>query len=278
MGVFLNQDWGSTPRTVTYENSDTIAAGHVIRSDPSSGTVPFGSAVDLVVSNGPPCTASGRVQFTYTQTDASTGSGTLSGCVDFTSVGGPSGLYVTGVMPAATIHQKGTALPVPTGMVGYINAQGSANPGIGNNGVHLGWSGEAILSGSYAGKTYVVTVPLVVPDTAPWDYEYEFKLTDDYPSNDVSGGSVRFAGWIGADGYGHRHTADTVALTTGADTLTINNFLDQVGEYAYDDNGVPDTLGITAGCREGATFNDAMYVDEVTFSGKLVIGDVSVTP
>jgi len=223
------------------------------------------------------CTASDKVQFIYTQTDASTGSGTLSGCVDFTSIGGPGSLYVTGVMPAPTINQKGSAMSVPAGMVGYINAQGDAEQGISNNGVHLGWSGDATLSGSYGGSTYSVTVPLLVPDTAPWDYEYEYKLTDDYPSNDVSGGAVRFAGWIGADGYGHRHTAATVALTTGADTLTINNFLATLGQYAYDDVTVPDTLGITAGCREGATFNDAMYVDEVTFSGTLDIGDLSST-
>ena len=213
------------------------------------------------------------IDFTYTQTDASTGAGTISGDIDASSVGATGVLTFSGVLPVATLNQKDTTtVPVPAGMVGFMNPGGSdANPGA-NTGLHLGWTGSVTLSATEGTTTYLVDVPLRVPATGQ-PYSYQYKLTDD---NSGAGGTndavnihateiKKVAGWIGENNNGHRHTGNTVPWAAGTENFTTSqNFTTGVDAQG-------DLLGITVGNRgpDEGTLTGVVFADEVTFSGKL---------
>ena len=94
------------------------------------------------------------IDFEYTQTDKDTGSGTLSGTID--------GIAFNGVMPKATVIQNDqSGLPVPPGMIGYMDGVSAVQPG-NPFGVYLGFDGQVVtLQGERDGVPYEMDVPLV---------------------------------------------------------------------------------------------------------------------
>lgn len=218
---------------------------------------------------------------TWIQTDATTGSGTISGPIDVSSLGGPFDLMFSGVMPSPTVTQKGAALPAgaqePPGMVGFMSSFNNNQPGT-PHGVHLGWSGATITVMAMDGaETYEIDVALRM--TQGNRYGYKFTLTDDNSSvggtNDAIGTS-RVAGWIGDDLGGHRHSGRTIEWLSGPETNTAPATGLQSGGLG--NNGAGDNLGITAAPR---TDQDAgalpYYVDEIEFRAELDILDVRYT-
>ncbi len=217
------------------------------------------------------------IDFTYTQTDASTGAGTISGDIDASSVGASGVLTFSGVLPAATLIQKDTTTePIPAGMVGFMNPGGSdANPGA-DTGFHLGWTGEVTLAATEGTTTYLVDVPLRVP-TSGQTFSYQYKLTDDNSSvggsNDAENTHAteikKVAGWIGENNAGHRHTGDEVPWGTGTESHTTSK------SFTAGTDARGDLLGITVGNRgsQEGTLTGVVFADEVTLNGKLDADD-----
>ncbi|MEX2212624.1 MAG: PEP-CTERM sorting domain-containing protein [Phycisphaeraceae bacterium] len=214
------------------------------------------------------------VQFSFTQTDASTGGGTLTLLTPIT-VSSTAGQFTMGptAAPAAALNQKDPNLvggAIPAGVVGYINDQDTSGAAGSLKGVHLGWSGSSILSvGDGNGNTFALNVPLTVRTGDI--YSYSISLFDDNSgvggTNDaVSAGAVAaIAGYVGNDGSGHRHTQNgTSNYTAGPNAFTV--IQSGAGTLGGDANN--DNLGITTALRQpigGAT----LFVDTVTLNVRL---------
>lgn len=198
------------------------------------------------------------VEFSWTQSDASTGFGMISGTIDASSLGGPAALTVTGAPPLPTVHQKdSTSVALPPGIVGFMTQADLSNPGVGN-GVHLGWSGHVTLTGG----GFEIDVPLIIP--AGSSFSYEFGVFDDNGvGNDAANGDTTFAAWIGDDGGGHRHSDGNYVWVAGPDGFTASSS----GLVGVNSNG--DALGITLSVRDGSLFTSTgatIFVDELRWS------------
>ena len=200
------------------------------------------------------------VNFTYTQTDAGTGSGTITGDIDTAVVGGPGILTFTGPLPAAVVTQNdaNTGFAVPGHAVGFITTADDGSPGI-DNGVHIGFSGAATISATSGPDTYSIDVPLTIRQGDP--YSYSFTVFDNPAENDVTG-NPRFAGWPGDNGGGHRQTDGQPTFVAGQDNYTAS------ASGALGGNAEGDNVGIAAGIRDGS-FNGPVFVDDLTFGGTL---------
>jgi len=200
------------------------------------------------------------IGFTYTQTDATTGSGTITGTIDTFLMGGPGPLSFSGALPAATVTQNdtNTGFPVPAGVVGFITTQDDGNPG-GSRGVHIGFSGTVTISAADASGVWQMDVPLTLRSGDP--YSYDFTVFDDLAAGDVTG-NPQFAGWPGDNGAGHRHTDGRRTFDSGTSNT---HSVTASGSLGGNANG--DALGFTAGIRD--TPNGPLFVDQITFGGAL---------
>jgi hypothetical protein len=211
------------------------------------------------------------VEFDWAQSDpdSSTGSGTVKTTVN--------GIDFSAPMPIPTVNQKDTTvqtIPQERGIVGFAIAVDSIQPGS-VNGFHLGWFGTVTLFGtiadaddsntatSVAGQTnrysYVVRLSFEEGDT----YAYSADVFDDPAGIDVTGGKHRFAGWVGDDTEGHRHSGNNnQEYVAGPDAFTTSAG-GNLGENGYGDN-----VGLTLALRNGTDIG-AVFVSNVTFSGTL---------
>ena len=207
------------------------------------------------------------VVFNHVQMDASTGSGTISGTIDASSVGGPTNLMVSAPTPAATINQKdSTSTNIPAGTVGYATGSSNANPGA-PVGVHVGWSGMVTLTGTDGSDNYEIDVPLTIPSGTSFTYRFDY-TDDNGTGNDVTS-NKNFAGWIGNDGSGHRHTASGVSFSSGPDTNT------RSVSTGIGGNGVGDNVGITVGSRDSLS-GQTVFITEVELTIDLEADDSSL--
>jgi hypothetical protein len=213
------------------------------------------------------------LHFSYTQDDASNGSGTIAGEVN--------GIMFSGSLPEAQVSQVDfDELPVPAGMVGYLS--GTAEPSPGNPfGVHLGWSGTITLSGQKQvgseSELYELDVPLVIPmDGAPgggWFFGAD--LTDeDGIGNDSFGTGFRLAAWIGPPASGQRQSDDLFReLVQGEiDNYRAESAFDQV-----EADGQGQDLAMAVSYRNGSFGfgSGPMYVDRIDFEGSLFIDETT---
>ena len=204
-------------------------------------------------------TTASIVSFTWSQSDPdpSTGSGTLTATVD--------GIEFSAPMPVPTMKQKDkTDAPIPAGkgIVGFANTVSGDKEGA-PVGFHLGWSGIVTLEGTLEGKDYAYDVELIYEEGDTWAYKAD---VFDNPDGgvDVTGGRNRFAGWIGNDGAGHRHSGPKQDFVDGPDALVI----DKSGNL--DENGWGDNVGITLGLRDGT--GGEVFVSNLVFTGTLQAG------
>ncbi len=241
------------------------------------------TADDLDTIIGAP--ADPYVDFTYTQTDAAAGAGTISGTIDASSIGGPTRLEVSGVMPAATVTQMGDigGTPVPDGMVGFIDGESTiGNPGA-DKGVHLDWRGEAVtLTGTDGDTLYSVQVLLQYPDEDVTGEEtrgsWKFTLTDDNSSvggtNDAVGWT-RLAGWMGDEGDGNRSSGNS----GGHDWVAGPDEIIEDKGFSIDQHSWGDNIGMTVGSRD-FDITSPLFVDEATIRGRLPVdmGTLAAVP
>jgi len=224
-----------------------------------------GEETALLHSEGLPTvvqvTTASIVSFSWSQSDPdpSTGSGTLTATVD--------GIEFSAPMPTPTMNQKDTTdapIPAGKGVVGFANTVDKVQPGH-PYGFHLGWSGTVTLTGSLAGKDYSYDVDLTYEDGDTYGYQAD---VFDNPDGgvDVTGGKNRFAGWIGDDGGGHRHSGpNNQNYDVGPDAFSIS-----AGGNLGENGKFGDNVGITLGLREG-TGGD-VFVSNLVFTGTLQSG------
>jgi hypothetical protein len=206
-------------------------------------------------------TTASIVSFSWSQSDpdSSTGSGTLTATVD--------GIEFSAPMPTPTMNQKDTTdapIPAGKGVVGFANTVDKVQPGH-PYGFHLGWSGTVTLTGSLAGKDYSYDVDLTYEEGDTYGYQAD---VFDNPDGgvDVTGGKNRFAGWIGDDGGGHRHSGqNNQNYDVGPDAFSIS-----AGGNLGENGKFGDNVGITLGLREG-TGGD-VFVSNLVFTGTLQSG------
>ena len=225
------------------------------------------------------------VSFNWTQSDPDpeTGSGELTATIN--------GIEFSGVMSVPTFEQKDfTDDPIPEGLgiVGFANTASSPNPGT-PNGFHIGWADldPVTLTGSIADNKdtntetsirsqlnhYELQVTLVYHEDAT--YSYQADVFDDPTGGesgvDVTGGTHRFAGWVGDIEGGHRHSGpNDQEYVEGPDTFSINAGGNLGG------NGTGDSVGITFGLRDSASqtispdrIGGTVFVSNVVFTGTL---------
>lgn len=223
-------------------------------------------AIVFVVTTFYSISASGEpiVDYNYTQTDVSTGSGTVTANISLS--GGPGALTFTGALPTPVITQNDTGYAVPAGAIGYITDPSGSNPGM-DHGVHIGFSGTVTMSATSGGDTYTLDVPLTMVSGLP--YSYDFSTFDDPSVGDVTG-STSLTGWIGDNGGGHRHTGDNRTFATGQDFQS-SDASGNLGSYG---NG--DSLGMAAGMRDSVS-GGPIFVDDLTFSGQIEANQSTLT-
>ena len=188
------------------------------------------------------------VSFNWSQADPdpATGSGELTATIN--------GIEFSSSMPTPVINQKSTTdqpIPADLGIVGFANTVDSVQPGT-PNGFHLGWSGSIILTGSIddaddpntdtstAGQinNYILEVNLTYENGGTYSFQADV-FDDPTGDHDVTGGTHRFAGWVGDDGAGHRHSANNNQnYGVGPDTHSIIENGD-VGIYDFWEDGDP---------------------------------------
>jgi hypothetical protein len=205
-------------------------------------------------------TTASIVSFTWSQSDPdpATGSGTLTATAD--------GIEFSAPMPVPTMNQKDktdASIPAGKGIVGFANTAAKPNPGS-PNGFHLGWSGIVTLDGTLEGKDYVYDVELTYEDGDTFGYQADVFDNPDGGA-DVTGGENRFAGWIGDDDGGHRHSGPKDEYVDGPDTFTIS-----AGGNVGGNGKDGDNVGITLGLRSG-TGGD-VFVSNLVFTGTLQAG------
>lgn len=214
----------------------------------------------LVILNAAVAVQAAPVTFNYVQTDATTGSGTITEDFDTTTLGGPGMLTFTAALPAATVVQKdaNTGFTVPAGAVGFITTADSSSPGT-SSGIYIGFSGTLTLTATSGADTYSIDVPLTM--RAGNSYNYSYDVFDNPAENDVTGDPY-FAGWPGDNGAGHRHSNGHPTFVAGQDNYTAS------ASGALGNHSDGDNLGIGAGIR-GGSFNGPVFVDNLAFGGVL---------
>lgn len=207
------------------------------------------------------------VSFNYTQTDATTGSGTVSLLtpITVTSIAGQQTLSSVAAQPSAVVTQKdATAAVLPAGIVGFVSVVNGLAPTAGSpDGFHLNWSGSSnIVINDGIGNTFGVNVPHVIASGTPFSYAVSL-FDDNGAGNDaVSANTGVIAGYVGNNGSGHRHTQANQQYVAGPDNL-VATFSGNLGGDANGDN-----LGIGVVLRQsvgGAT----LFADQVTITARL---------
>ena len=172
--------------------------------------------------------------FTYTQSDSSTGSGTIQGFNYDPGDGGGPIVFGPTAMPAATVFNPNPTL-TPAGYVGAINAQaGTGNEA--NAAVALQFNGTVKATGTRNGTTYTINIPLVfapkvtqTPDVNDYTWNVAYGDNPTAAGVDTTSTSMRFAMWLSRDtvidaadtpNVYQRYTQDNKTFVAGQDSFT----------------------------------------------------------
>jgi hypothetical protein len=238
--------------------------------------------------------------FTYTQSDSSTGSGTIQPFnYDPGDGQGPIAFGST-AMPAAAVFNPNTAL-TPAGYVGAITAQALAG-NESNAAVGLLFNGTVQATGTRNGTTYTINIPLVfapkVTQTPTDTNDYNWNIA--YGDNPTAAGvdttstSMRFATWLNRDtvidaadtsNTYQRYTQDNKTFVAGQDSFTNTDTTTAPIKDASDSGAPAGTdaegraLEFYFGWRDqGALTTGAVLVDNFTVGGLLNPDPNSLTP
>jgi hypothetical protein len=223
--------------------------------------------------------------FTYTQTDATTGSGTIAPFV-IPSAGGDINFSAT-PMPSALVINSGTGQ-----FVGRQTAQiGNSNEA--NTAVGLVWSGSVTATGTRGSEVFTVKIPLkFVPKvlqvpTDTNDYNWNVIFGDDAAGGTdvVSTVSPRFGMWFSRDDVVdatetpntfQRYTQQSLAFTAGQNTFTNTDISSTAIKDATDAGAPAGTdaagrdLAFYFGWRDQGTFTPQVFlVDDFKVGGLL---------
>jgi hypothetical protein len=239
--------------------------------------------------------------FTYTQSDSSTGSGTIQSFnYDPGDGQGPIAFGAT-PMPAATVVNPNPTL-TPAGYVGAINAQAGTGDES-NAAIGLVFNGTAQATGTRNGTTYTINIPMVfapkVTQTPADSNDYTWNVA--YGDNPTAAGvdtttsaAIRLAMWLSRDttidaldtpNVYQRYTQDNKSFVAGQDnfsntdttTAPIKDAMDSGDPQGTD--AVGRNLSFYFGWRDtGALSAGALLVDNFTIGGLLNPDPSSLTP
>jgi hypothetical protein len=224
------------------------------------------------------------VNFNYSQTDATTGAGSIA-AFTLSDPGGDISFSAT-PMPAATVVNPG-----PAGFVGSQTvAAGAANEA--NTAVGLAWSGSVTAVGTRGGDFFTIQIPFrfipkqtQTPDIN--DYTWNLAYGDDVAGGtDTVSTSMRFAMWLSRDDLVNgaetpdtfqRYTQQNHTFVAGASSFTNTDTTTTAIKDATDPAGAP--AGVDAAGRnlafyfgwrdQGALTTGAVLVDTFTVGGLL---------
>jgi len=217
------------------------------------------------------CASAALVNFNYTQSDATTGSGSIA---PFTFMGHD---FTATPISQASVFNPNTG--TPTGFVGSIDAQ----VGLGNEpneAVALRFSGTLTALSS---DGFLIDIPLLFVTTQTQvpnvnDYTWNIRFGD-APANgvDAVSSALNFALWLGRDdvidgvdttSVYQRYTQTIYTFVAGQDTFTNNDTFTTPIKDAFAAGGRP--LAFYWGWRDqGALSSGAVLVDEFTVGGLL---------
>jgi hypothetical protein len=243
--------------------------------------------VGLALAMGAPAWAA---VFTYTQSDSSTGSGTiLPFNYDPGDGQGPIAFGST-PMPAATVANPNTGL-TPSGYVGAINTQ-SGSGDENNAGVGLMFSGTAQATGTRNGTTYTINIPMVfapkvtqAPDVNDYTWNVAYGDNPTAAGVDTTSTSMRFAMFLNRDTQAdaadtanlfQRYTQDNKTFVAGQDNFTNTDTTTAPIKDAMDSGDPQGTDAVGRNLEfyfawrdQGALTTGAVLVDNFTVSGLL---------
>jgi len=222
--------------------------------------------------------------FTYKQTDATTGSGTIAGFVVHAEGGDIT--FAPTPMPSALVINPGTGQ-----FVGKQTVQ-SGNSNEPNSATGLVWSGSVTATGTRGAEIYTVQIPLkfvpkVTQSPDSNDYNWNVLFGDDAAGgNDVvSTASPRFAMWYSRDDVVdavetaatfQRYTQQNNAFTTGPNSFTNTDTTTTPIKDAMDGgdpqgtDAVGRNLAFYFGWRDQGTFTPTVImVDDFQVGGML---------
>lgn len=226
--------------------------------------------------------------FSYSQSDRTTGSGTING---FSYAGHTFNSFA---MPAATVISPGS-VAAPAGFVGSMTAQalGSNEP---NSSVGLLWTG-VVTATATDGAT--IQIPLVFApkqtQTPTDSNDYNWNVTfGDGGGVDAVITAARFAMYLGRDttldstdtqNMFQRYTQETKNFVAGVDTFSNLDTTTTAIKDATDPAGAPPgtdaagrDLAFYYGWRDGGTLNagGAILVDQFNVGGALQVNEASL--
>jgi hypothetical protein len=229
------------------------------------------------------------VNFTYTQTDQATGSGTIA---PFTFMGHN---FTATPMPAATVFNPGS-IATPSGFVGVIDAMaGAANEANEALGLLFGGTVIATSTDGYSIEISLKFVPKQTQAPDVNDYTWNVSYGDNAAGGiDAVGSALRFSFLLSRDDVidatetpntFQRYTQLTQNLVAGQDTFSNTDTTTTAIKDATD-SGAP--LGTDAAGRNldfyfawrdgGSLSQGAILVDNFTVSGLLEANDATLTP
>lgn len=229
------------------------------------------------------CSASAvPVNFSFMQTDAVTGSGSIN-AFTYDDGGGAINFAAT-PMPAATVVNPAT---------GQYVGQQTVAAGAGNDvgtAVGLVWNGSVTATGTRGANTYTMQIPLkfIAKQTqSPSDVsDYTWSLTyGDSVANDAISTSMRFAMWLNRDDVAdaadtpntyQRYTQQNHTFVAGLDTFNNNDAITTAIKDATDSGDPQGTdaagrnLAFYFGWRDqGALSQGAILIDTFQVGGLL---------
>jgi len=202
------------------------------------------------------CAAQAQVSttFTYTQTDATTGAGTISGFTVPTS-SGPI-VFAPTPMPSAVVVNPGTGIYVGRQTVA-AGASNEANviPG-------LTWSGSVTATGTRGSEIFTVQIPLkfaakVIQGPDSNDYNWNVIFGDDATTNDVVSTTQ-------APRFMMLFSRDTVDDTPDAETAnTFQRYTQQNNAFTTGPNSFTNTDTTTTAIKDAMDGGDPQGTDAV---------------
>ena len=229
------------------------------------------------------------VNFTYTQSDQTTGAGTIA---PFTFMGHD---FTATAMPAATLVNPNPGL-TPSGFVGAINAMATA-ANEANTAIGLLFGGTVLATSTdgYSIEINLRFVPKQTQTPDANDYTWNVSYGDSTANGvDTISSSMRFAMWLSRDDVidavetpntFQRYTQLNHTFVTGPDSFS-NTDTSTTAIKDATDAGAP--AGVDAAGRDlafyygwrdqGALTQGAILIDNFTISGLLEANDASLTP
>lgn len=206
-----------------------------------------------------------RLEWTYHQSDAATGFGSVETVlVPVSSLGGvmsddPNFIEFTATFPQAELIQNDSGeASIPEGLIGYSNTADCAG------GMTLQWGGNLIFTANAYSKDWIIFAPMVFPNGG--NRAFTVDQVDDPLVNDASG-TWRLATWWGEGCDGHRHSGDDeIWIVGGPETHQ------DVESGGLGSDGFGDVLGVSITHRTVGT--GTVWFDEVDLTGDIEI-DIS---